>query len=739
MKPQLLLFFLSALLTPIMLIAQTGGVTLEWAQYNSGTGAATTVDIAISDSGFVYVVGRFEDTIDVDPGPNTMLLVSAGDKDMFIQKLNSDGTLIWAKRIGGSNLDEIQAVAVDQLGNVYCTGSFSGTVDFNPGTGTNNLVSNGGSKDVFVLKLSAAGNYVWARRMGNSGVDVGYDIAVDAAGNVYTTGSFVGTVDFNPGSGTANLVGAGNQFADVFIQKLNSSGNYLWAKKVGGNDIDMAYGIALDSDANIYTTGFFGGIVDFDPDAIGTDSFFASPSRDVFVLKLNTAGTYVWAKQLDGTLFNSQGRDIAIDSARNIYLTGYFVSTVDFDPGPDTFYMTPLGGNDPFILKLDSLGGFRWAKQLGGISSNQGYALAIDAESSVYTTGYFSTSVDFDPGTDTYNMTSDGGFDVFVQKLDSAGQFMWAHKIGSTGSDRGEAIAVDSLGNIYTGGSFSLTVDFDPTLAGSTTLTSAGSTDAFITKWSQCNPTILVIDTTTCYTFTSESGNTYTTTGTYTESYLNASGCDSLVTINLTINDTTYQTLTETACDSFVLNGQRYDSTGTYVQLLANAAGCDSILTLELTINTIEATVAQTEDTLTATTTGASYQWLDCENLSPIVGATDSVFVPTISGNYALTVSANGCTDTSACFNIVIIGINESFGERFSLYPNPTMGGITIALGGHYPQVQVTVSTLTGQTMSTATHHNLSALELYLDAPAGMYLVTLTSAQGQRVLKVVKE
>lgn len=728
----------------IINLAQAQSIKLDWAKQNSGSGDNVVNDMAMDTAGNLYLTGYFSDTVDFDPGPDTFALASKGDKDIFVQKLSPTGDLVWVKQMGGTGADVGMAIAVDLAGNVYTAGSFVGVVDFNPGAPTNNQSSASGSQDAFVQKLNTAGNYVWAYKMGNSNIDIANDIAVDAVGNTYVTGTFIGTVDFNPGGGTANLISSGSTFPDIFIQKVSTTSAYQWAKKIGGTGFDETFGIAIDpSGSNIYTTGYFSNTVDFDP-GTGPDTLYAAPSRDAFVHKLTSAGNHVWAKQLDGSLFTSQGKAIAVDAMDNVYVTGYFSATVDFDPDTaDTLMYTSAGGKDPFILKLDALGDLAWARQLEGISSNEGTSIAVDKDGSVYTAGFFANVVDFDPGTDVLTLsTLNNNWDAYAQKLDSSGQLVWAKNIGNIGADQGNAILVDTFGNVFVAGGFSDTVDFD---LQTTTfeLASAGGLDGFVAKYNTCTVTYSTIDTTTCYSFTSQSGVAYTTSGTYRETLTNALGCDSLVTINLTINDTARETITAVACGTFTLNNETYDTSGIYTQLLTSTAGCDSLLTLVLTIkNQPNATVVQLGDTLTATDTLAQYQWLNCTDYSPIANATRATFVPAATGDYALMVTANGCSDTSACYNVVITisGVNDVFGKRFNLYPNPTLGDVNIELGAFYGELSVTVANLAGQTVLEQQVTNASHLSLVLDAPAGMYLVTLTNKQGQkRVLKLVKE
>ena len=137
---------------------------------------------------------------------------------------------------------------------------------------------------------------------------------------------------------------------------------------------------------------------------------------DIFVSKLDSSGNFLWAKQLGGTL-PDLGYSIALDAFGNVYTTGLFQVTADFDPGADTFNMTSAGSFDIFISKLDSSGNFLWAKQLGGASDDYGYSIAVNTSGNVYTTGYFQDTADFDPGADTLNMFSVGGLDIFVHKM----------------------------------------------------------------------------------------------------------------------------------------------------------------------------------------------------------------------------------------------------------------------------------------------------------------------------------
>jgi hypothetical protein len=316
-----------------------------------GTSNDSGYSIAVDSSGNVYTTGFFEGTVDFDPGAGTTTLTSAGSADVFVSKLDSSGALVWAKSFGGASNDVGRSIAVDSSGNVYTTGFFEGTVDFDPGAGTSNLTSAGGA-DVFVSKLNSSGVLVWAKSFGGASLDVGISIAVDSSGNVYTTGYFQGTADFDPGAGTSNLTSAGD--FDIFVSKLDSSGNFVWAKSFGAAAVDTGNSIAVDSSGNVYTTGIFAGTVDFDPGA-GTTTLTSAGSVDIFVSKLDSSGALVWAKGFGGASLDV-GNSIAVDSSGNVYTSGYFNGTADFDPGAGTSTLTSAGGADIFVLKLTSSG-----------------------------------------------------------------------------------------------------------------------------------------------------------------------------------------------------------------------------------------------------------------------------------------------------------------------------------------------------------------------------------------------
>lgn len=363
--------------------------------------------------------------------------------------------------IGGGGTEEVRGLTLDRSGNSYLTGYFTGTVDFDPGDGVTSLTTLGGN-DVFILKLSSDGGFLWVKRLGGTLSEAGASIVIDKDGNVITTGNFAGTVDFNPGAEVANLTSAGLS-DDVFISKLDSSGNYLWAKSIGDTAQDVGQGASFDSSGNIYSFGRFNKSVDFNPGGQGGLLTADGSNTDMFISKFAPAGTFLWAKRIGGTGADGAAFN-AFDSDGNIVVAGYFNGTVDFDPGERVETLTAIVSSEMFIAKFAPTGNYLWAKRIGGTGADRGLNIAVDSSGNIYSTGKFTGTVDFNPGGQAGVLTSDSNSDdVFISKYTPSGSFLWAKRIGGAGADRGLNIAVDSSGNVYSAGYFSgPSVDFNP-------------------------------------------------------------------------------------------------------------------------------------------------------------------------------------------------------------------------------------------------------------------------------------
>lgn len=312
-----------------------------WAKSFGGRQSEFADGLAVDAVGNAYVAGSFPGTVDFDPGPGSATLTSAGDSDAFVAKFDGSGNLQWAKRVGGSGYDSAEDVSVDETGRLLLGGYFTGSVDFDPGSGTANLSSGKG----FLLQLTDAGTFQWAKSV--NGVLQG--VALDGAGNALAIGFFSGTVDFDPGAGTTSLTAVGS--SDYFLWKLNSSGAFDWVRQFDNSDF---YDIDMDSAGSVYTTGTFNSPADLDPSSsVFNLTSQAEGGGGAFVSKLTSNGDFAWAVSVVG-----RPNAVAVDDPGNVVTVGYFgrdssgTVTEDFDPGSGTFTFTSISGRDGFVSKL---------------------------------------------------------------------------------------------------------------------------------------------------------------------------------------------------------------------------------------------------------------------------------------------------------------------------------------------------------------------------------------------------
>lgn len=542
-------------------------VQFDWARSldrATGFSGDETYLIGVDALKNVYVGGNFRNTMDLDPGAGVSNVHSQWD-NMFICKLDSFGNFTWGKQMGGNRFTIIKSLYVDSAGNIYTTGRFSGTADFDPGPATFNLTAdyptNPECNGIFISKLDKDGQFKWAKQIGGNAPEyTGFGITVDRFGHVYTTGYIVGVTDMDPGSGTDNQ--GTNGVVNVFVEKLDNNGNFIFGKVFYGNhDADGQY-IRTDYNGNIYTSGNFGGTVDFDPGPGTFNITVPLYSFTPFICKLDPSGNFIWAKQDMGNC------PFAVDQFQNIIT---------------------YSGNSPGVLKkYDINGNPLWTKITGGSPyiTYQSATIQLDAANNIFITGMFRDTRDFDPGPGVYNMTvHSGGFnsDVFVNRLDPDGNFVWAVSFGSFYEDYAHSLALDRSGNIYTSGVYISTTDFDPGPGVYTLTPGIAGGGIFIHKLAPCtNTSSSLLNISACNSYTLNN-ITYTTSGTFIQTLPNAAGCDSIITLNLILGGTNTN-LSVTACDSYTWNGQTYTTSGIYRDTLSSANGCDSILNLDLTI-----------------------------------------------------------------------------------------------------------------------------------------------------------
>ncbi len=384
----------------------------------------------------------------------------------------------WANKAGGGTAEEGRCIQTDITGNVYVSGYFAGTADFDPGPGMVNLTALGG-KEIFIAKYNPDGGLIWAKKIGSTSDEIANALRLDADGNLYLIGSFQGGVDFDPNAGTAFLTSSGSD--DVFIAKYNASGVYQWAQKIGGTQSDIGSALELDEFGNLTITGLFRNQADFDPGA-GSLSLTSNGGSDAFLARYTNAGTLIWAINAGGTQ-DDAGASLQIDADDHIYLTGKFTGIADFNPSGITNALVSNGLTDLFLACYDASGNYVWANGLGGGVDDSGNALKIGPDGNLYLTGGFQGSVDFDPGANTALLTGLGDEDIVLACYDpNGGAYHWAKAIVGASADRATDLQVTKSGDIYLTGHFSLDCSFESGLP-SATLSSMGGRDMFIATY----------------------------------------------------------------------------------------------------------------------------------------------------------------------------------------------------------------------------------------------------------------
>ena len=366
----------------------------------------------------------------------------------------NQGKTRWARRLGSPLEDSARGLAIDDAGNVAVAGYYSdGAV-----LGSGDAVA-AQKLDAYVAVYGPDGSHRWTAHFGGKGEDVGNAVAFDGQGNVVVVGLFADSMTI----GDTVLGSAGSD--DIFVAKFDSSGKPLWARKLGGGDSDAAYDVAVSATAIVITGSFKGSIQAADV------TLKSQGNEDILVVALDLDGGLQWIKQF-GYRNKDFGQRVTLDSRGNIFLLAEFSGQITF--GGTT--LDAVGNRDLAVAKLDDKGGHVWSRRFGSTFDELGLGLAVDPAGNLAITGSFDNEIDFGGS----KLASNGESDIFVAKLDPAGNPLWARSYGSARIDLGTGIAMDSYGNVIVGGWFWQKVDF----GGGMLEAPNGNKDAFLLKLS---------------------------------------------------------------------------------------------------------------------------------------------------------------------------------------------------------------------------------------------------------------
>ena len=675
---------------------------------------------------------------------------------LSLMPLKAQNSRVWATYYGGAIYDVGNCVATDASGNVYLAGYTNSTTGIASG-GFQNAYG-GGTYDAFLVKFDAAGNRLWATYFGYNNNDHAYAIATDNAGNVYLAGG-TSSVSGIASGGFQNTYGGGNY--DAFLVKFDASGNRLWSTYYGGAGWEEAYGVATDTAGNVFLAGFTnssGGIA-----SGGFQNSYGGGSYDSFLVKFDSAGSRIWATYYGGAGDEGyDGNSVCTDHSGNIYLTGWTSSTTGIASGG--FQNTPGGAKDAFLAKFNTSGNRVWATYYGGTGDEGGISnilfgknVATDFSGNVYLSGT-SASTSGIASNGFQNSYGGGTYDCYLSKFDSTGNRLWSTYYGGTGDERGWGVATDALGNAYLTGRTNSTSGI---ASGGFQNTNFGNYDAFLVTFSPSGNRLgatyfggtngewaysPAIDASGMIYLP---GFTFSTSGMASGGFQNtfAGGTYDAYLAKFTSPFCSVTgTDVQTACNSFTwIDGITYtssNSTATYNIAGGASNGCDSLVTLNLTINTVSDIGTTTSGiTITANNTMAGYQWLDCNNgFAVIPGAISQSFTPSANGSFAVELTQNGCTDTSACVPVTSVGmIENTFNGQITLYPNPTYGPLRIVSGNEFGNTLLIVRNLLGQEVYRKNHTVTDCLDLTLDGAAGVYSVEIADGEKRAILKVIKK
>jgi hypothetical protein len=435
--------------------------------------------VAVDATGNTYITGFFNGTVAFDPSPGVEFELTAppGAEAAFIASYDPAGALRYALSFKG----EGNGIAVDDDGNVFAIGELgSGGVDVDPGP--DEVLLDWLDGRVFVVSYDPNGNFRFGFNVGGgitNLVEAGKGIALDGSGNLYITGLVNDDTDFDP-TVAGELIITNNGFTDSFLASYTNIGGLLFAIGIGGRFSDDGVGIATDPAGNSYLTGTFWDTVDFDPGP-GIEPLVSVGNKDIYLASYTASGGFRFALSAGGG-FDDLGIAVAVDATGNSFVTGAFKDQADFDPGPAEHLLTSAGNEDFYLASYTDMGDFRFAFGLGSSNPMLGYGIAVDDMGLPYVTGYFTNSVDFDPGPSDYTVSGTG--DTFVAGYTNSGEFSFAYRfpdIGLQVADSGQGIALDSIGRTHVIGTFSNIKDFDPG-PGLLEVTSNGNSDVFLSR-----------------------------------------------------------------------------------------------------------------------------------------------------------------------------------------------------------------------------------------------------------------
>lgn len=616
----------------------------RWGRKIGGTMSQTITDQTFDSQNDLIITGHTNGTADLDPSTAYFPLYGTQTAlRSFITKMDTAGNVIWIDTFSGNNTSSIyiHSITTDQADNIYATGRFKGTIDFDPSSNiaTQNATNNSNGA-IFFLKLSPQGALLWVKVLDGSALNInqGFDIIASRETGILVAGTFGnGSIDFDPGPGIYNLSAPARH---IFVAKYDYEGDLVWAKSYGGDGPEESCVMDTDNEGNIYLTGQFTPNCDFDPGP-GVAMPYPQWGEKLYVSKWDKNGNFIRVNCFVGIGGSCYSNDIKYDGDSNIYIVGGINGSINFNEGGDDGVVTAVGTYSSYILRMDTAGNFNWVLP---IDRSTARSCAVDGNKDVYVSGYFNGggTIDFDPGPGTHILTAGNFVETYITKYTRNKELTWAKAFQSPGSSSSYCIALDQATNVYTSGVFSGTSDLNPGL-GVDTFNAVGE-DIFIQKMNQC--------------------------------YINRG-------------------------------------------------------------------VNQIGTSLFAVASFVNYTWINCDNNTIIPNATQASYTPTQTGSYAVILDkGNGCRDTSDCLfvNIPVDTTNSIqntiLEKSVALFPNPSSGTINYRVINGINIETIAITDITGRKIESMVWNSKNKT-IAIPSQAGIYWLQLNTDKGTLVKKIV--
>ncbi|WP_043023899.1 T9SS type A sorting domain-containing protein [Fluviicola taffensis] len=670
-------------------------------------------------------------------------------------------------------------------GDIFLTGDFMGTVDVDPSSGTANLVSMGTYTDVYLAKYSSAGDYVWAKALSGNNTDVATSIALDPQGNVLVAFEFQGTLDMDPSPAVANISSSYSGDTDMAFAKYDGSGNYLWGGSIGVGSLyqDGIYTIRTDATSNVYIAGTYGGTVDFDITS-GVLNRTQSAGYNGFWAKYTSSGNVVWVNEITGG--GPKPSAMAINGAgTEITLVGDFGTQADMDYSAGVYEITGTGSYSGFIAKYS--GNCIATTSSISVTACSSYIVPSGDETHSVSGTYMDTipnAANCDsiitinltigdavaPVASTPTLTNVTG-QCSVTTLTAptatdncAGPITGTHNATLPITAQGTTVVTwtynDGNGNTSTQTQNVIISDNTAPVANTanladvteqclvTSLTAPTATDNCAGTITGTHNATLPITSqgTTVVTWTYNDGNGNTSTQTQnviinnnTVPVANTANLSN-VTAQCSVTSLTAPTATDN-CGGKITGTHNatlpITTQGTTIVTWTynDGNGNTSTQTQNVIVTLPVSTTTLSGLTISATTSGATYQWINCgTGNTPIAGATSQSFTATANGTYAVIVTQSGCSATSACVAISTVGLDEISQTLFTVYPNPNNGTFKVVTE---LQVNIQITNTAGQLISTQMLEPGESIIELVNAESGIYFLTATDSNGQSTVQRV--